>query len=210
MTRLDTVVSRVVLGAIAPIALMLAGWWGAFGLLGDSPAIGPAAVGGLALGFVLDLTLLRRRLGSLYELRLPALCAVALFYSIGIYGFFMGFPVFNAAVGIAGGWVVGRRVALDGLGADRLRRDSRTVASIATAFLVVLCVATAVMAWSEATLGSQLRGMFGLPFDVTRPMIAAIIVVGGVALPALQYWASTATAIGASRLAIRGIVESES
>jgi hypothetical protein len=194
VTRLDKAISRLVLAPIAPIALMLAGWWGSFGLLGDSPAIGPAALGGLAAGLVLDLTVLRRRLTSLYDLRLSGLSAVALFYSIGIYGFFMGLPVFNVAVGVAGGWAVGRRIAIHGLEPGRLRRESRRVAGIATGIIVALCVATAAMALNEPTLGAQLRGMFGLPFEVTRPMILAIIAIGGTGLPALQYWSSIAVA----------------
>jgi hypothetical protein len=198
VTRLDKAVSRVTLGAIAPIALMLTGWWGAFGLLGDNPAIGPAAFGGLALGVALDATVLRRRLDSLYSLPLPALLAVAVFYSIGVYGFFMGLPVFNVAVGIAAGWVVGRKVALHDLRPEQLRGESRRIAAIATGIMFALCVATAVMALGEPTLGSQLRGMFGLPFDVSRAMIVAIIVVGGTGLPALQYWTCIAVARRAS------------
>lgn len=37
-------VSRAVLGACAPVALMLAGWWGSLALLGDSPWIPWAAL----------------------------------------------------------------------------------------------------------------------------------------------------------------------
>ena len=171
MTTSDRVFSRLVLGTIAPVVLMLTGWWGTLGVLCDHPAIGPAALGGFALGVALDLTALRRRLDSLFDLGLVALSALALFYSVMIYGFFMGLPVFNLIVGFAGGHVVGRRTALVCLPAEQTIRESRLVAAIATSILAVLCVATAWMALNEATLDSEMQHMLGLPFEITMPMI---------------------------------------
>ncbi|NTW29478.1 MAG: hypothetical protein HGA39_08990 [Coriobacteriia bacterium] len=194
MTLSDRVFSRVVLGTIAPVCLLLTGWWGSFGLLGESAIIGPAAAGGLALGILLDATVLRKRLDSLFDLGLPALSALALFYSVMIYGFFMGFPVFNIIVGLAGGHVIGRRAAQKHLPAERTSRDTRRVAVTATSILAALCVATAWMALNEPTMGSELRGMLGLPFEVTWPMIYAIIIVGGAVLLAAQYGGTILTA----------------
>lgn len=194
MNGFDKVLSRVVLGTIAPVSLMLTGWWGGLGILGDHPAIGSCALAGFAAGVVLDVTLLRNRLDSLFALGTLALSAVAAFYSVMIYGFFMGFPVFNAVIGIAGGYVVGRRSAIAGESAEKLRRKSRTVAGIATALLFALCVATAVMALNEPTLGSQLQGMFALDFEVTQSMIYFLIFAGGGGLLAFQYAATVLTA----------------
>jgi len=201
LTRLDRASSRLVLGAVAPVVLFLTGWWGTLSVLGDNPAIGPAALGGLALGVTLDVTVLRKRLDSLFELGPKALVGLALFYSVMIYGFFMGLPVCNLLVGIVGGYVVGRRVALHGLPAERAVRAARVTAAIATSILAVLCVATARMALNEPTIRSQMRGMLGLPFEVTTPMIYATIVVGGAALLAAQYGGTILTARRASRIA---------
>jgi len=44
LTWMDRAISRVVLGAVAPVILLLTGWWGTLGALGDHPAIGPAAL----------------------------------------------------------------------------------------------------------------------------------------------------------------------
>jgi len=202
MTTSDRVFSRLVLGTIAPVVLMLTGWWGTLGVLCDHPAIGPAALGGFALGVALDLTALRRRLDSLFDLGLVALSALALFYSVMIYGFFMGLPVFNLIVGFAGGHVIGRRAALLCLPAEQTTQESRFLAAIATSILAVLCVATAWMALNEATLDSEMQHMLGLPFEVTMPMIYATIVVGGAGLLAAQYGVTVLAARRANRITL--------
>lgn len=194
MSTADTFVSRSVLGFIAPIALMLTGWWGTFLAHGSEPAIAAMAITGLVVGLALDATVLRRRLDSLFSMTDRALLAVALFYSVGIYGFFMGFPVFNAGVGALGGYVVARRAKAMGWSRERARRDAREVAMTATWILGALCAATAYLALNEPTIGSQLQGMFNLPFAVERPTIYAIIVVGGAGLLAVQYGATLLTA----------------
>ncbi len=194
MRTADRVVSRAVLAPMAPIALLLAGWWGSVPLLGDSPAVPLFAFSGLAIGIALDATVLRGMLDSLYTISDRRLLLVGLFYSIGMYGFFMGFPAFNAALGVVSGYVVARRAAIMGWPRERALRDGRRVAITLTWVLGALCVATAAMALNEATMGTQLQGMLGLSFVVTWPMIYAIIGVGGVGLLALQYVATILTA----------------
>jgi hypothetical protein len=194
MRTVDRFVSRAVLAPMAPIALLLAGWWGSFAALGDSPAIGPFALSGLAVGIALDATLLRGKMDSLFALSNRGLLLVALFYSVGMYGFFMGFPAFNAAIGVVGGYVVARRAGIMGWPRARALRDGRRVAIAMTLVLGALCVATAWMALNEATMGAQLSNMFGLSFGVTWPMIYAIIAVGGLGLLGFQYVATVLTA----------------
>lgn len=201
LTRLDRASSRLVLGTVTPVVLFLAGWWGTYGVLGDSPAIAPAALGGLVLGVVLNLTVLRKRLDSLFDLGPKALVGLALFYSLMIYGFFMGMPVCNLLVGIVGGYVAGRKAALHGLPAERATRAARVTAAVATSILAVLCVATAWMALSEPTIGSQMGGMLGLPFEVTVPIIYATIGGGGAALLVAQYGGTILTARRVGRIA---------
>jgi hypothetical protein len=200
MRSSDRIVSWVVLAPIAPIALLLVGWWGSLPALHDSPAVGLIAISGLVIGLALDATVLRRRMETLVAMGDRALLLVALFYSIGMYGFFMGFPVFNVAIAAVGGYVVARRAAVMGWPRQRALRDGRRVAIAMTWVLGLLCASTAWLALNEATMGSQLTGMFRLPFLVTRPMIYAIIVVGGVGLLAFQY---AVTVLGARFFAPR-------
>jgi hypothetical protein len=187
MRSSDRIVSWVVLGPIAPIALLLAGWWGSLPALHDSPAVGVIALCGLVVGLALDATALRRRMETLFSLSDRALLLVALFYSIGMYGFFMGFPVFDALIGVGGGFVAARRAAIMGWPRQRALRDGRRAVIAMTWVLSALCGVTAWLALREPTMGSELTHMFRLPLAVTRPMIYAIIVVGSVGLLVVQY-----------------------
>ena len=57
------------------------------------------------------------------------------------------------------------------------------------------------MALNEPTIGLQVRGMLGLPFEVTRSMIYAMILGGGIALLAAQYSGTILIARRASQIA---------
>jgi hypothetical protein len=190
MSSAERGVSRLVLGTIAPVVGLLSGWWGSFALLGDSPWIGWAAATGLSIGIALDLTLLRRRLESLYDLPQPALAGIATFYSVMIYGFFMGFPVPNLLVAVGWGYVLRRRGAA----------EVRTAATSAAIIMLILCGVTASLAFNEPTIASQMRGMLALPFTPPMWSLWALAVFGGLALVAGAYSLTKA----AAHWAIRG------
>ncbi len=186
MGRFGRFFSTVVLGLIAPVALMLAGWWGSLPFIAES-SVAYIAGAGFIIGLVLDFTVLRKFVFRLFYLPLPALFAVALFYSIMIYGFFMGFPVFNSLVGIACAYAAAKGGMLRSTDAQDRRKKARTVQWFSFALLLFFCICTAMLALREATIGSQIKQMLGLPFEVTPGMIWALILAGGVALLAFQY-----------------------
>lgn len=176
--------SRVVLGTIAPVSLMLAGWWGALGLLGDSLLIPYAALGGFALGLVVDVTVLRSRMDSLFSLSTAALIFIAVFYAFMIYGFFMGLPVPILLVSLGWGYVAAR--PRDGRLGERGRRVC--AASRGSALIMsVMCCVTAWLAFSQPSIASEVRGMLGLSFTPTIGFLAVFSLVGGLALVALAY-----------------------
>ena len=78
--------------------------------------------------------------------------------------------MFNLIVGFAGGHVVGRRTALLCLLAEQTTR-APSYGRDRDLDPGVLRVATARMALNEATLGSEMQHMLGLPFEITMPMI---------------------------------------
>jgi hypothetical protein len=181
----ERAVSRVILGTIAPVVGLLTGWWGSFALLGDSPWIGWAAATGLIAGLVVDLTILRGRLDSLRDLPQAGLAAIAVFYSVMIYGFSMGLPVANLLVGL--GWGYALRSRPDGV---------RMAATGSAAMMFLLCGATAWLAFGERTIASQVRGMLALPFTPPMWSLWALALFGGLALVAGAYFL---TKVAASR-----------
>jgi hypothetical protein len=181
---MERLVSRIVLGAITPVSLFLAGWWGTLAVLGDSALIPWAALGGLALGLALDATALRRRLGSLYIISPVSQAAVAVFYAVMIYGFFMGFPVPVLLVGLGWGFAAVR--ARDGDLGIRARRI-RAAAFGSALLMFIACLATAWLAFREPSIASQARGMLDLPFTPSMGVLAASSAIGGLGLIALAF-----------------------
>lgn len=199
MTSADAVFSRLVLGTIAPVCLLLAGWWGLLGVAGDGPWIPWTASAGLALGILLDVTVLRRWIGSVYDLSTFALLGVGVFYSVGIYGLFMGMPVANLLVGAVGGFIVGRRAALRDVAAGDASSQQRAVAAGASALMAALCCATAWLGLSDPYTAGDLRGMLGLGFTPSLGQLWVLAVVGGMSLVATEYlltWAAARWARG--------------
>mgnify|MGYP001238885973 FL=1 len=197
----------IVLGSIAPIALMLLGWWGTLWLLGDTPWIPWMAGAGFLAGLTLDATILRSRLGSLYTIPWPALVCVAVFYSVLIYGFFMAFPVPNLIVGILGGFVVGSRHGGDRIRTLSAEHDARIAAVVSAGILFVLCCVTAWLALTEPTITSQVQHMLGLPFEPTIGLLRVVTLIGGLGLVAVEYFATLATADWARRAGPAGTAE---
>ncbi len=188
MKRFDRFFSAVVLGTIAPVTLMLTLWWGSVPFLKEqSQTILFLALSGFIFGAALDCTLLRRFLFRLFELPLSAFVVIEIFYSIMVYGFFMGFPVFNIFVGILGGYAIAKRSALLRTPMTEATRSSRRINRFSTVLLLFFCTCSAVLALRESTICSQVKGMLNLPFPVTMPMIWALILTGGGALLLLQY-----------------------
>lgn len=187
MSKLDKSISAIVLGLIAPVTLFLLFWWGSIPFIDDGRVVMILALGGLAVGIVLDFTVLRQFTLRLFELPMSVLFVLAVFYSILIYGFFMGFPVFNALVGIACAYIMGRKCILHGADRQAVQKNARKVNLFSFILLLFICVCTALLALRETTIESQVQGMLSLPFEVTREMIWVIILAGGALLLGFQY-----------------------
>lgn len=190
MSKFDKILSRVILGVMAPIFLFLLGWWGSFPFVTDGNTILFLALGGLAVGILLDFTLLRKFISKLFRLSIFALATVALFYSIMIYGFFMGFPVFNSFVGILGSYIAARNGIIRKLPKEETIKNTKLMNRVSTAILFLLCVCSAALALSDSTICSQIKGMLNLSFDVSMGMIWGLILVGGSFLLLFQYFLS--------------------
>jgi hypothetical protein len=187
MKKIELLTSVIVLAPIPPVAMGLTVWWTMVICDCTERDIAVATIAATCLGAVFAATVLRRWVLSLFTLKPAAFRAVALFYSVMIYGVFMGMPVFNVGVGIVGGAILGRRLVRGDSSAAELNREAVHWARFATVILFVLCTATVALTWRHESLGSELQHMFRLPFTVTRRMIAALIVGGGTGLLIAQY-----------------------
>jgi hypothetical protein len=186
MKIIENFLIGAVLSAIFPILGFLAGWWGTFTFMPDR-LIFLMASAGLLIGIMVDVVFLKRWVGSAYSINLKIWMAVYLFYSIGMLGFFMGVPVFNLLLAVPAGLFIGSKLAHQRADYNEVRRMSRNTCIFTTGVLAAVCVTSAVIAWVDPYTSLNLQGMLGLQFEVTRWMLAGVIVVGGIALLCLQW-----------------------
>jgi len=187
--KLERLALGLILVPVAPLVGLLGCWWTAYALLPETwiPFI---AIAGLLIGILLDFFLVKKVLER--RPSLPFWVAVYLFYSIGVFGFFMGVPVINLALAIPAGFVVGSRLAEENANRQQVRNAAQRTAWFTTGVLAFVCAASAFIALTSSSTASDLRGMLGLGFEVTRGMIIGLILVGGSTLLATCWGLSVA------------------
>jgi len=190
LRKLEAPVLAVVLGATPPITGLLAGWWGSLPFFSEV-WIARFALAGFAAGLLVDAIYLRTCFRRRYALSWVTWLGIFVFYSVGMFGFFMGMPAFHVTLALPAGLVVGGKLAASGCDPERGRRTIRHACAITTAMLAVICSASATIALLSPSTATDLRGMLNLRFEVTTVQIVALILVGGGALLVLQ-WALTA------------------
>jgi hypothetical protein len=197
MKKIDRVIGAVFFGFILFITCFCAGWWVFLGLHGNV-FIGFAT--GTAAGIAANILFLKKILSRMYTLGPLPLMVVFLLYSVGIFGFFMGVPVFNAILGVAAGWYAGRRAKVASIGPDGLKKPMGKAILVSTAVLFAFCAASAWIALADSYTAANLQGMLNLGFPVTTGMIWGIILIGGALLLVMQALAAKLAAKMAYRI----------
>ena len=192
-TKMERFTLGLILAPLAPLALFMGFWWLSNTLLPEK-WIPYGTLFGLFLGILADAFILKKLIARAYRLGTVFWLAVLLFYSIGTFGFFMGVPIFNAALAIPVGFVVGGKLAGEKVDGVRLRRASLQTCILTTVLMVLVCAASAFFALLSPSTPSDLRGMLRLGFEVTPAMIWGLILVGGVGLLVIN-WLLTSLAI---------------
>jgi hypothetical protein len=107
----DWIFGEIVIGLALLSVPFLLGWWVSY-LLTFNIKIGTMA--GIGAGIGLTVFLTKRIASKFYNLHTTLLMGLFLFYEIGIFGFFMGVPIFNILPGIMAGVYTGRKSVLNG------------------------------------------------------------------------------------------------
>jgi hypothetical protein len=184
----------ILFGAIPVIAGFLAGWWISLPLVSESH-IYQWALAGLVLGFLVDAIFLGGWVRGAYAMRPWIWMAAYGFYSIGMFGMFMGVPVFNVLLALPAGVFIGCWLVRTGSDSVRVHTLARRTAIWTTGVLGLVCLASAVAALASPSTASDLQGMLGLPFTVTPAMIVGIILGGGALILALEWWLTLQTVV---------------
>ena len=187
MQKVEKVIIGIVIGAVPVIACFLAGWWISIPLVSEA-RIFQYALTGLLLGTLIDVIFLRNWVRHAYTMKLWVWMGIYGFYSIGMFGFFMGFPVFHVMLALPAGVFVGRWLTHRSVDPARMRKTTQQTAVFTTSILGLVCIASASIALLDPSVAFDLQGMLGLPFPVTPVMILVIILSGGTLLLAIGWW----------------------
>lgn len=150
---------------------------------------------GLIIGVLIDIKYLKDWVNTRYDLPLWFVAAIYIVYNIGVYGLFMGLPVFNVLLGFLAGFYIGKRICYN---KKTIRESAKLIqwVSFFSGFIMILfCISSAFLALLGDGAGADIQGMLGLPFVVTRPMIWGVIFVGGLSLIFIQIVATRRTII---------------
>jgi len=189
--KLEKIFLGFILGAIAPIFCFLSGWWGAY-LFAPENQIPIFMLAGLGLGIVIDLLFLSKWVRLAYHIPPIILIAIYLFYSIGIFGFCMGVPVFNIGMGLLAGFYIGRRLGLESMASQEKQRIIHWTGLLASFVLAVACLAALALAAGETSLAANINGMFhdliGLNTSFDNQTILILASLAGVGMVVGEYY----------------------
>ena len=105
LQKIELAIISVLFGAVPIFICFLAGWWISIPLVPES-WIFLCALVGLLIGVLVDVLFLRRWVRNVYSMRPLVWMFVYLFYSIGMFGFFMGVPALSSGRGwFITGWI---------------------------------------------------------------------------------------------------------
>lgn len=188
MLKRKDVPSLIIFGSVFPllIALTAVVIWYYFDRSENRAGPYLDLVGGILVGLLIDLRYLKRWVTSRYNLSMTFVGFVFIVYNVMVYGFFMGFPVFNVFLSIIAGWYIGNRLSANSTNLQDQKRIINRATLFVGVVMIMICSLSAYLALREESIGQQIRGMLGLHFDVTRPMVIGIIVAGGLALITAQ------------------------
>jgi len=187
MQRIENIMIGTVLGAVPVIACFVAGWWLCIPFVPESHII-YGALTGLLVGILIDLIFLRRWVRNAFSMKIWLWVDIYVFYSLGMFGLFMGVPIFNTILALPAGFFIGRRLVHNGSDFGSMKKAARQTAAFTTGILGLICLASASIALLSSSTASDIRGMLRLPFQVTLVMIVGIILVGGAMILALNWW----------------------
>ena len=190
MRKLETFVIGLIFGAVPVIVCFMTGWWSSIPLLPE-PLVFVGALAGLITGILVDVLFLKRWIQRAYSLSPVVWVGIYLFYSAGLFGMFMGVPVFNVGLAIPAGFFIGAYLVHQGAQLPQVQETARHSSIVTTGILALICGASAFVALSDPYTAANLEGMLGLSFTITPSMIIGLIVSGGSLLLVLQWWLTT-------------------
>ena len=153
----------------------------------EEKGIGYWALGGLCVGLIIDIVLLKRWVKKAYQMNSKILAALYIFYSIGVLGFCMGIPILEFPLGMAAGAYAARKMYHTKAGPEEFERSVKKISIFAAAVMVLICCLITLWAIAGEMIGYRVETPY-VSFTFTVPIFSAVVLIGGAVLVLLQYW----------------------
>ena len=172
-------------------------------VLFGTQALGPWALWSFVPAIAIDVFLLKKWIGSAYQMSGKVLASVYLFYSIIGLGMCMGIPLVSFTLGIFAGLYSARRMQLARADEQNCKRYFKKTAFFCASVMALMCCLITLWAGAGGLIGAQVETPI-LLFTMTLPVFAAIVLTGGAAAVLLQYLVILVTAKIAFRFLSHG------
>ena len=188
MEKADKWIFGIVFGAVIPVFTFLLFWWSSMLFIENEKDVMIIALGGLLFGLLIDFMIKRFQGINYFKISLKVLTGVYIFYSVCLFGFFMGVPVFHPILGIIAGYYWGRRLIFKQANRETYPREIKKVSLFTSIVIGFICILSATIALIDSYTAGNLEGMLNLSFEITPAMLLGLIIIGGLFLIGLQYW----------------------
>lgn len=195
MKKIDKIIFGLIFGAVIPIFTFLLFWWTSIPFVKNGKVVLIISLAGLLTGLVIDFLIKRFRNIDFFKISPKLLIGIYIFYSIGLFGFFMGVPVFHPLLGIIAGYYWGRRLISQQADNESFPSEIKKISMFTSIIICFICISSATISLIDKYTADNLRGMFNLPFDITFPMLLGFVITGGILLIVIQYWLTKVTIV---------------
>lgn len=182
MKNLEKIISGLIIGSIFPLSLGLItlSIWFMFDKSESRPLI--YLIFGVLIGGLIDLKFIKTWINNRFNLPTWIIALIYIVYNIFVFGFFMGFPVFNVLLGLLAGYYYANRICSNKIDPTRYKKLLNQVSLFTGIIMTLVCISSGFLAIYNNGAAGMIQDLLGLPFEVTRSMLWMIVVIGGLVL----------------------------
>ena len=182
MKRFEKIISGLIIGSTFPLLLGLLSVliWFYLDKSEDRPVI--YLIVGILLGLIIDYKFLKGWIGNRFDLSIGFMATIYVIYNILVFGFFMGFPVFNVFLGFFAGYYFSNRICFKNVELKKHSKIINQVSLFSGLIMTLICISSGFLALINNEAAGMIKEVLGLGFEVTRSMIWGIVFFGGLTL----------------------------
>ncbi|MCX6221446.1 MAG: hypothetical protein NTZ69_10695 [Bacteroidia bacterium] len=197
MKKYDDLFFGLIIGGFFPILLLFLTVIGWFYLDRNEAHIPYYLLTASIAGLAIDLKYLKKWLTRKYELPTWFTVFIYLFYNVMILGFLMGLPLLNPFAGIVAGYYFGRKFQNPETSGAKISTQINRLSLFTALVMTLVCSASGFVGLAGDGAGSEVQHMLHLGFEITRPMLWGITVIGGAGLVLLTVLLTRVTMVWA-------------